>query len=100
MWVDRSGREIDKEVYPDTAALGPSLSHDGRRVAVFRLANGNMDIWSYETSRRAWDRITFDPGDDIFPLWSRDGTSIVFGSVRTTNVVDLYRKLLSAPPGK
>ena len=80
VWVDRSGREIDKVVYPDTAALGPSLSRDGRRVAVFRFANGNMDIWSYETGRRAWDRITFDSGDDIFPLWSPDGSRIVFGS--------------------
>ena len=51
-----------------------------------------MDIWSYETGRRAWDRITFDPGDDIFPLWSPDGTSIVFGSVRKAGTMNLYRK--------
>ena len=43
---DRSGRELEKVVYRDTAALGPALSHDGRRVAVFRYANGNMDLWS------------------------------------------------------
>ncbi len=97
VWVDRSGREIEKVVYPDTAAQGPSLSHDGRRVAVFRFANGNMDIWSYETGRRAWDRITFDSGDDIYPLWSPDDSRIVFGSRR--GEMNLYRKLLSAPPG-
>jgi len=97
VWVDRSGREIDKEIYPDTASQGPSLSHDGHRIAVFRLTNGNMDIWSYEMSRRAWDRLTFDPADDIFPLWSPDGTSIVFASNRKTDVVDLYRRLLNAP---
>jgi Tol biopolymer transport system component len=96
VWVDRSGREIDKEVYPDTAAGGPAWSHDGRRIAVYRLVNGNMDIWSYETSRRAWERITFGAGDDIYPLWSRDGSSIVSGSVRTTNIVDIYRTFSSA----
>ena len=26
-----------------------------------------MDIWSYETSRRIWDKMTFHPGDDIYP---------------------------------
>jgi len=97
VWVDRSGREIDRVVYPDTQSQGPSLSRDGRRVAVFRHANGNTDIWSYETGRRAWDRITFDSGDDIYPLWSPDGSRIVFGSRR--GEMNLYRKLLSAPPG-
>ena len=82
LWVDRSGRETDKVVYPDTAALGPSLSPDGRRIAVYRFANGNMDIWTYETRRRAWDRITFHAGDDIWPVWSPDGASIIFGSQR------------------
>ena len=97
VWVDRSGREIEKVVYPDTAAQGPSLSRDGRRVAVFRHANGNTDIWSYDTARRTWDRVTVDSGDDIYPLWSPDGTRIVFGSRR--GEMNLYRKLLSSPPG-
>jgi hypothetical protein len=97
VWVDRSGREIDRVIYPDTQSQGPSLSRDGRRVAVFRSANGNTDIWSYDTVRRAWDRVTFDSGDDIYPLWSPDGSRIVFGSRR--GEMNLYRKLLSAPPG-
>jgi Tol biopolymer transport system component len=98
VWVDRSGREIEKEVYADNSAMGPALSHDGRRVAVYRFANGNMDIWSYETGRRAWDRLTVDPGDDIWPLWSRDDASMVFGAVRNGHAqVDLFRTFLHAP---
>ena len=98
VWVDRTGRVTDKQVYADNAALGPSLSRDGRRVAVYREANGNMDIWSYETSRRTWERLTSDLGDEIYPLWSRDGASVVYGAVRgPEGVVDLYRKLASAP---
>jgi Tol biopolymer transport system component len=100
VWVDRTGREIDQVVYADGAALGGSLSHDGRRVAVYEYQNGNMDIWSFDTNRRAWDRLTFHPGDDIYPLWSRDGTSIITGSVRTTTVVDLYRTFLAAQQGR
>jgi serine/threonine protein kinase len=93
VWIDRSGRVTDTVVYPDIASPGPALSHDGHRVALFRYANGNMDIWSYETVRRRWDRLTFDAGDDIFPLWSPDDGSIVFGSRR--GGMNLYRKLLS-----
>jgi hypothetical protein len=104
LWVDRFGRETDKVVYPDTAALGPALSPDGRRIAVYKFANGNMDIWTYEVRRRAWDRITFHPGDDIWPVWSPDGASIIFGSERRDHVsengsVDLYRTVLGAANG-
>jgi Tol biopolymer transport system component len=98
VWLDRLGRQSDKVVYADTAAQGPALSHDGRRIAVYRFADGNMDIWSYDTQRRTWDRLTFDPGDDIFPLWSKDDTAMVYSAVRREGTLNLYRRLLSAPP--
>jgi Tol biopolymer transport system component len=97
VWVDRSGRETDKVVYANGAGLGGSLSHDGRRVAVYQLADANMDIWSYDVRRRSWERITFDAGDDIYPLWSPDDARMVSGSVRSTGVVDLYVRLLGDP---
>jgi hypothetical protein len=99
VWVDRSGREIDTVVYPDAAAQGPALSRDGRHVAVFRIVNGNVDIWSYETGRHTWERITVDSSDDIYPLWSPDGTRMVFGSNRNGGRMNLYRKVLGTPPG-
>ena len=78
-------------LYADTAAVGPALSRDGR-IAVFRERDGNMDIWSYDISTRAWDRLTEDPGDDVGPLWSRDGASIISASIRkTAGILDLYR---------
>jgi Tol biopolymer transport system component len=98
-WIDRSGRETSRVVYSDAAGLGPSLSHDGRRIGMFRYVNGNMDIWSYDTERRAWDRITFDSGDDIYPLWSPDDGRVVFGSNRQTGFMNVYSKVLGAPPG-
>ena len=58
------GTETQRVVYSDTMPLAPSLSRDGRRVAVFRLAMGNSDIWSYDIVRRAWDRLTVHPGDE------------------------------------
>jgi serine/threonine-protein kinase len=69
---------------------------------VYRFANDNMDLWTYESARRAWDRITFDPGDDIWPLWTPDGAGLIFGAVRPdvsthTGTVDLYRAILDGP---
>jgi len=64
---------------------------------LFRYASGNMDIWTYDTARRAWSRVTFDSGDDIFPVWSPDDSRIVFGSRR--GEMNLYWKPLNGPPG-
>ena len=52
VWFDRSGKQIERVTFADSAAQGPSLSHDGRRVAVYRFREGNMDIWVYETASR------------------------------------------------
>ena len=98
VWVDRTGREVERVVYADTAALSPALSHDGRYVALFRFAKGNMDLWSYDRKRAVWDRLTFDPGDDIMPLWSRDDKSIFFGGVRSASSVRLYKRLIAGAP--
>ena len=97
-WLDRSGRELNRVVYADSSGVGPALSRDGRRVAVFRLVMGNMDIWSYDTGRRTWDRLTVDPGDDIYPLWSPDDTNMVFGSNRNGGRMNLFRTVPGAAP--
>jgi len=95
VWVDRTGVETERVMYRDASALGPALSPDGRRVAVFRRQGENMDIWTYDRVRRIWERVTTHPGDDIYPLWSPDGSRIIFGSRR--GGMDLYSKLLDAP---
>ena len=98
VWVDRSGREFERVVYDGSAAQSPALSHDGRYVAIFRFLNGNMDLWSYDRKRELWDRLTFDPGDDIYPLWSPDDRSIIFAGVRNAAPLGLYRRVLNDPP--
>ena len=99
VWIDWSGTQTGKVVFADTAGTGPSLTSDGRNVALALYKEGNMDIWSYEIERRAWNRITFDAGDDIAPVWSSDGRRIAFGSNRIGGIMNLYRKVLSGPPG-
>jgi serine/threonine protein kinase/Tol biopolymer transport system component len=103
VWFDRFGNETGKVAYPNTGGLGASLSRDDGAIAMFKYADGNMDIWLFEIERRVWNRITFDSADDIYPVWSPNGRSLAFGSNRVEGskggIQNLYRKLVGGAPG-
>src|SRR5207249_6679008 len=50
------------------------------------------DIWVVELARGVISRFTFDSGNDIYPVWSPDGSRLVFGSDREGGVFNLYQK--------
>ena len=91
-WMDRSGTARGNVGDPDGSLSNPRVSPDGRRVAVERTAQGNQDIWLLDGARTG--RFTFDAASDIRPVWSPDGTRIVFRSNRTGQA-DFYQKLTS-----
>jgi Tol biopolymer transport system component len=83
-WYDRSGNEIRKVGNVDRGVpLSPSLSPDGKEVAVHRNQDGNTDIWLLDLERGSLRKFTTDPFIEIHPLWSPDGKRIVFNSNRT-----------------
>lgn len=90
-WFDRSGRKIRSVGEARDGGLSPAMSPDGRYVAFSRTVNGNQDIWLLDLESGATTRFTFDPGLDFVPLWSPDGSRIVFSSNRS-GVFDLYEK--------
>ena len=83
-WFDRSGRELAHLLGPiGSTQLAPSLSRDGRQIALFREVIGNIDVWLIDTARGVPTRFTFDSADDVNPVWSPDGRRIVFSSNRS-----------------
>src|SRR5438876_306962 len=93
-WLDRSGKSVGAIGTPDAGLNEVELSPDGKRVAVSRLVNGDVDVWLIDAARGVSTRFTFDPASDGISLWSPDGNHVVFQSNRK-GVFNLYWKLSS-----
>jgi Tol biopolymer transport system component/tRNA A-37 threonylcarbamoyl transferase component Bud32 len=75
---DRAGQRLgtvgDPAIYFDV-----NVSPDGRAVAVNR--GDPADIWVYHLARGTATRITSDDVNQSLPVWSPDGTRLVFSAV-------------------
>jgi len=80
VWVDRSGRE-DPVPAPPRSYVYPRISPDGTKVAL-DVRDQQLDIWVWDLARQTLTRLTFDPGEDEFPIWSPDGKRIAFSTTR------------------
>jgi eukaryotic-like serine/threonine-protein kinase len=89
-WYDRTGTVVGTVGEPDTNDLrDPELAPDGWRIALDRTVQGNRDVWLMNSERGAPMRFTFDPAVEAGPIWSPDGTRMVFLSTRR-GPSDLY----------
>jgi len=91
-WFDRKGKELGT-VGPADVYGNVSLAPNGKSVAVDRtdMSSLNTDLWTFDLQRGTAKRLTFDPSFDVSPVWSPDGSRLVFASNRQLNV-DLYLK--------
>jgi serine/threonine protein kinase len=92
VWFDRKGTEIGIVGAVDENDLSnPKLSPDGKYVAVDRSIQGNRDIWLTDIARGVQSKFTSDNAYDTWPIWSPDGSRIIFTSNRT-GIYELYQK--------
>jgi Tol biopolymer transport system component len=91
VWFDRTGRQVGVAGATDEYSLQyPELASNGRRIAIDRTVQNNRDIYLLDLGRGP-RRLTFDADIDATPVWSPDGSRIVFRSSRR-GVYDLYQK--------
>jgi Tol biopolymer transport system component len=88
---DRQGHEIGRLAEAATW-YSPHLSSDGQRLAIARAVAETTvsDIWRIDIARNVATRMTLDSADDQSPIWSPDGTRLIFGSSRKGAAADLY----------
>ncbi len=77
-WLDMSGHAAGT-IGERNESYALRLSPDGRRASVIQ-GDPNNDIWIYELERGVRTRLTTDAGVLPSPIWSPDGSEILFVS--------------------
>lgn len=84
VWFDQTGAELGV-AGPPGAYQQPRISPSGDRI-LFQMPDpktGNRDLFLIETGRGIRTRLTNNPANDWFPVWSPDGKQVAFGSDRS-----------------
>jgi len=91
VWTDRAGKELE-EAGPPADYGQVSLSPDGKKLAYELLDPdaGTEDIWVQDLGRPGRTRLTFGQTNELRPVWSPDGTRIVYSV--SGKFDDLYGK--------
>jgi len=95
-WVNRTGQSIGR-LGPVGFYRNPALAPDDNRVVVEAVdAQGqNEDLWIADATRGLVSRFTFDTHNEIYAIWSADGSHIFFGSDRDSGIFNVYQKAAS-----
>jgi len=90
-WMDPSGR-VGARVGEPNNSYALRLSPDGSRASVIE-GDPNSDLWVYELERGFRTRLTTNEQVILTPLWTRDGSEILYVSGTSATVGSDYRLL-------
>jgi Tol biopolymer transport system component len=91
-WFSREGarlKSLGDPAYHSTLEISPDQTR--AVVAIGDPETGAGDIWIYDLERGVRSRFTFDPSEDVGPIWSPDGREIFWSSGRVADF-DLFKK--------
>ena len=96
-WFDRQGKSLGTEGDAGTY-YRLAISQDGTRAAFSWVNPGQFssspDVWLRNFARKTNHRLTFGKSNNTRPIWSPDGSKIIFTSDRE-GTYNLYQKLAS-----
>ncbi len=89
---DRQGTVVGRVGEPGAYSQA-AFSPDGSRLAVIKrdLDTDTQDVWTFDVDTGRGTSISSDPALDTAPVWSPDGRSIAYVSVRD-NTHGLYKR--------
>ena len=97
-WFTRDSRPLASIDPPndDAEYLNPAISPDGRIVAANLIDphTGTWHIWLIEPGRGAASRLTTDLASEFDPVWSADGSQVLYTTDREGHFA-LYRQRLA-----
>lgn len=96
-WVDRGGRTLGT-IGVQRRDIDPAVSPDGTRVAVSRYdpIRNARNIWILDAADGSGARLTFEDSWDVTPLWSPDGTRIIYASgPAASTALGLFQKAVN-----
>ncbi len=87
LWVDRTGHSEPVAGISPSGWTDPRFSPDGSRVAMVhntaaRNASVGTDIWLADPVRGTATPFTFESAIALYPVWSPDGTRLVYAAPR------------------
>ena len=80
VWIDRAGK-VEPSAWPERVYENVTISPDGTR-AVVQIKEGTTNLWMADLARHTLTPLGSSPGSSQAPLWTADGTRVIYRGTR------------------